>query len=409
MMVKSLVELCLAVCTRNIKDINDMGDIPFSLVRPIIMKIDNPVQLRKIEISSPHFEEETEELWRRFITRDFPVLSERHKFAPKNPRSWHKIYAKYQRLDIDGKRAAEEKLKNAYKEIKKEKDQTLSQVVTYDSRKLPRLPRDVKPQVGQRPKGPRFGTDQSELRFTGGSRTKTNTPKSLLKRAMREAKEISSKNRLNTLAATRVPSRQIVRAPAGMVQEKINNARPLTGIRPPPTRLESSPRNREIEHREEALRKAKEAHLSKGGSYIEDEDLDDLDIEDEDGPVGLEVDYLEAPVNRREPSPKRKRLDSSAAPARGSPFARKMKGSSAVPSISRVHTEAQPKKKPDEPQPTEKSTTMSSTRSVGPASPPLKPAPSSSSVSPGSAPMASRKRKPVGVFMKPKPKVQRRD
>lgn len=372
------------------------------------MKVDNAVQLRNIESNSPRLEMETEELWRRFIARDFPLLSERHKYAPKNPRSWHKIYAKYQRLEVDSKRAAEEKLKNAYKELKKEKDQTLSQVVTYDSRKLPRLPRDVKPQVGQRSKGPRFTPDQSELRFTGGSRTKTNTPKSLLKRAMREAKEISSKNRLNTLAAVRAPSRQVVRAPAGMVQEKINSARPLTGIRPPPTRPQSTPRTREIERREEALRKAKEAQ-PKGGSYIEDEDLEDLDIEDGDGPVSLEVDYLEAPARRREPSPKRRRLDSSAAPAKGSPFARKMKGLATAPTISRVQTEVQPKKKADEPQPRERSATASGTRSVGPAtSPPPKPAPGSSSVSPGSAPMASRKRKPVDVFMKPRTKVQRR-
>lgn len=384
-----------------------MGYIPYSLVRPILIKVDSPGQLRQIEMNSPHLEAETPECWKRLIARDFPVLSERHRFIPSNPKSWHKIYAKYQRLDRDAKRLAEEKLKNAFKEIKKEKDESVSQVINYDSRKLPRLPRDVKPQVGIRPKGKRSGPDLSELRFTGGSRTKTNTPKGLLKRAMREAKEISTRNRLNIpTGALQVKPGQITKAPVGMVQEKVYNARPLAGIRPPSHRHESSAQKREMEDRELRLQKAKDMNSQQGGSYISDDDLDDLEIEGDDGPIGLEVDDLEALSDTQESDNRARPSDPGPSAARGSVFSRKMGGSSAAPSASKVHTKAQANQKPTS---LHKEPATSGVSSLGATSPPTKPMlPGTSPAHPGPGPMLTRKRKPVDIFMKPKPKAPRR-
>ncbi|KAI1354086.1 RNA polymerase II transcription factor SIII subunit A-domain-containing protein [Xylaria sp. FL0043] len=396
-MVKSLVELCTAVCIRNIKDITDIGTIPYAIARPILLKVDSAVQLRQIEVNSPQLAADTTEFWKRLIARDFPVLSRREAFVPKNPKSWHKIYAKYQQMDTEAKRAAKERLQSAYKGIQEEKDRTVSKVVTYDSRKLPRLPRDVRPQVGVRAKSNRAGPDQSELRFTGGSRTKTNTPKSLLKRAMREAKEISTRNRLNTSAgAGYVRPGQIAKAPVGMVQEKVNKARPVTGIRPPSHRLQSSSRQPELEDREARLRKAKEMTSQKGGSHISDEDLDDLDLEGDDGPIGLEVDDLEALTDRHEPSYPAGPSRSGPSSARGSVFARKMGNSSTAPSTSRIRTEAptKPKSARAQNEPTA-------------SSPPPKPAASSSSALPDSGAVLPRKRKAADIFMKPKPKASR--
>ncbi|KAI0817752.1 RNA polymerase II transcription factor SIII subunit A-domain-containing protein [Xylaria sp. FL0064] len=404
-MVKSLVELCTAVCIRNIKDITDIGTIPYAIARPILLKVDSAVQLRQIEVNSPQLAADTAEFWKRLIARDFPVLSRREAFVPKNPKSWHKIYAKYQQMDTEAKRAAKERLQSAYKGIQEEKDRSVSKVVTYDSRKLPRLPRDVRPQVGVRAKSSRAGPDQSELRFTGGSRTKTNTPKSLLKRAMREAKEISTRNRLNTSAgAGYVRPGQIAKAPVGMVQEKVNKARPLTGIRPPSHRRSSSGQP-EREDREARLRKAKEMTSQKGGSYISDEDLDDLDLEGDDGPIGLEVDDLEALTDRHESSYTAGPSRSGPSSARGSVFARKMSSSSTAPSTSRIRTEAPTKPKSAQAQ---NEPTANSSRSLGlSSSPPPKPPASSSSALPDSGAVLPRKRKAADVFMKPKPKVSR--
>ncbi|KAI1280023.1 RNA polymerase II transcription factor SIII subunit A-domain-containing protein [Xylaria sp. FL0933] len=396
-MVKSLVELCTAVCIRNIKDITDIGTIPYAIARPILLKVDSAVQLRQIEVNSPQLAADTAEFWKRLIARDFPVLSRREAFVPKNPKSWHKIYAKYQQMDTEAKRAAKERLQSAYKGIQEEKDRTVSKVVTYDSRKLPRLPRDVRPQVGVRAKSNRAGPDQSELRFTGGSRTKTNTPKSLLKRAMREAKEISTRNRLNTSAgAGYVRPGQIAKAPVGMVQEKVNKARPVTGIRPPSHRLRSISGQPELEDREARLRKAKEMTSQKGGSYISDEDLDDLDLEGDDGPIGLEVDDLETLTDRHEPSSPAGPSRSGPSSTRGSVFARKMGSSSTAPSTSRIRTEA----------PTKPKSARAQNEPIA-SSPPPKPAASSSSALPDSGAVLPRKRKAADVFMKPKPKASR--
>ncbi|KAI1177393.1 RNA polymerase II transcription factor SIII subunit A-domain-containing protein [Nemania sp. FL0916] len=403
-MVKSLVELCTTVCLRHVKDITDVGCIPYTVAKPILTKIDSAAQLRQIEVNSPHLEGETAECWQRLIDREFHVLARRHNYAPSNPKSWHKIYAKYQRMDADAKQAAEEKLKNAYKGITKEKAENVSRVVTYDSRKLPRLPRDVRPQVGTRPKSGRTA-DQSELRWSGGSRTKTNTPKSLLKRAMREAKEISSRNRLNIpTGAAQVRLGQIARAPVGMVQEKIKSARPLIGIRPP-TRIEFKAQNREQDSREARLRKAKGVNSHTGESYISDDDLEDLDIEGDDGHFGLEIDDLEALGDEGGSSSHKGNLQSEGSGSgRGGVSARKAGSSSAVPSTSKMHTEI---KNSRPPQPRKEQPTRS-THTLGPASPPLRPVvPSSSSTSPGSAPMLSRKRKAVDIFMKQKPKIPR--
>ncbi|KAI1811869.1 hypothetical protein GGS20DRAFT_561022 [Poronia punctata] len=407
-MVKSLVELCTAAGIRHIKSITDVGAMNYELARPILAKVDSAVQLRRIELASPHLEDDTGEHWKRLIARNFPVLSTRHNFEPSNPRSWHKIYAKYRRIDTEQKREAEERLTNAFKSIKQERVENSSQVVTYDSRKLPRLPRDVKPQVGVRPKGYRGGPDQSELRFTGGSRTKTNTPKSLLKRALREAKEISARKRLDTEAGPgRVRREQLMRAPQGMVQEKVNEARPLTSIRPPTHRPKLATHGSDLDDKEARLRKAKAPALRQGGKYIADEDLDDFEVDDdESGPVGLDIDDLEASFDEPEPAPKATLAvpSSTAAPRRRSAFARKMGASNPV--VSRVSVESRPT------QPANKATQSrdepdkkAASPSDGPASPP-KPA-ASSQATPALRPMMPRKRKAVDIFMKQKPKVPR--
>ena len=337
------------------------------------------------------------------INRDFPVLAKREAFVPKNPRSWHKIYAKYQHEDAKAKHEAEQALKNAYKGMKEEKDRSASTVMNYDSRILPRLPRDVKSRRGTRGRGG-HAADQSELRFAGGSRTKVNTPKSLLKRVMRESKEISTRNRLNASAGSSIQVRpgQIARAPAGMVQEKVTKARPLTGIRPPMARHQTDPKQREMEDREARLRKAKEMGSQKGGSYISDEDLDDLDIDVDDASGGLDVDDLEAMFEQPEPSHAAKHSRVSPNAARGSSFARKMGSAATAPSVSRVRAETHTKQASAQPQ----KESTSGRRSSGPSSPPPKPA-IGSFASSGSGAMLPRKRKAVDVFMRPKPKASR--
>ncbi|KAI5286176.1 hypothetical protein KEM54_006992 [Ascosphaera aggregata] len=68
----SLLKLATAVCARNVKKIDDVGDAPYFLVRPILMRVENPEHLHQIELKSPHLVEDTSELWLEFIKRDIP-------------------------------------------------------------------------------------------------------------------------------------------------------------------------------------------------------------------------------------------------------------------------------------------------------------------------------------------------
>lgn len=50
--------------------INDVGDAPYNLIRPILRKV-QAEQLLQIERNSPHIEQKSQEVWEYFIRRDF--------------------------------------------------------------------------------------------------------------------------------------------------------------------------------------------------------------------------------------------------------------------------------------------------------------------------------------------------
>ncbi|KAI0391658.1 hypothetical protein F5Y17DRAFT_398081 [Xylariaceae sp. FL0594] len=411
--VKSLMDLCIATCVRNLKSIDDVGSAPYKLIRPILLKVENAYQLHQIERNSPHLIEDTPELWQRLIARDFGPQAERLKLRPSNPRSWYKVYVKHKKINEAEKQAAAERLRNAFNSIEQGKVQ--STVMNYDSRKLPALTREFRAGVDRR-KGPVHGPDLSELRFTGGSRTKVNTPKSLLTRAKREAREYTAKMRLNTIAtAGAVKQGRVLQAPQGMVHEKVNESRAQT-VRPPGS--QSRPfrpaQSRDAINREARLRKAKEPARQKGVTYLSDDDLDDdLDFDDVTSPGGgLDVSALEAMSDDPEPEPKPEpKRTLKAAPTatsssgpRQSAFARKMGGHSAAPTTSRVQVErnstSQCTVKGKE---TVKKPTGSN--ASPPASSSTRPAPRSTVPAPAPATAASiaRNRKPAGSSASPLP------
>ncbi|GES66185.1 putative RNA polymerase II transcription factor SIII subunit A [Aspergillus terreus] len=86
----SLLQLATASATRNVKYLNDIGNIPYSLARPFLLKIESPEKLRTLEIQSPHLIKEDEELWLEFIRRDIPRWEEYE--LPDNPECWYEVY-----------------------------------------------------------------------------------------------------------------------------------------------------------------------------------------------------------------------------------------------------------------------------------------------------------------------------
>ncbi|KAH9908921.1 RNA polymerase II transcription factor SIII subunit A-domain-containing protein [Xylariomycetidae sp. FL2044] len=435
-MVKSLVELCTLACVRNVKDIHDLGAMPYDLARPILMKVEKASQLRELEIASPHLQEEDGEIWQRFIHRDFPVLDKKHMYTPKNPASWHRIYYKYQAMEDEQKREAEERLKAAFAGIKKEKQANVSQVMNYDRRLLPRPPRDGRGLILPGSRSNLFGRpdDTTGLRFTGGSRTNTSSGQSIMRKARREAREITARNRLSTPTG-RLPVQrgQIMRAPAAMVQEHIVSSQPDVPRAPrliPGRSVDPEQRKRE----ERLIKIKKEGDAPKRDvTYLSDDQLDDQPDDElfgeEDDPNyqvgGLSIAMLEevgrsgrsarsdedsepAPVQQAKPAP---------LPQSGGILSRKPPTMNArVPSkITRVATTVGAS--PSSATPTPKTAASSASPPPRPASSgggsskfsPPPPHSESTGTPPGSQPQQQlpRKRKAVDIFMKPKPKGPR--
>jgi elongin-A len=404
-------------------DITDVGGTPYSLLRPILMRLDSPKHLRLLEEASPHLREDDAECWVRFINRDFSALAREHRFEPRDPTKWHRIYNKYEKLDAEQKRAGMEKLKLAMAGIKQEKESHTSTVVNFDRRKLPRPPTDVKTHGRKEAVGRRGVTnDHGELRFTGGSRTKVNNAQSIMRKARREAKEISARNRLNTPSgALLVRDNQIKRAPQGMVNAKIIKNLPDRKVHPPTTMrrtVEDSEIQRRLKEREDRLRKLKKTGTV---NIVSDSDLDeDDDYDDNHG--DLEDDYDE-PVRARggghlnatdledmfgeedEEPPKHSRMGyRPLKPTRSGILAGSKRPSSAIKRVtSSTTTSSGP------PRPMAKGSPQSSPP-LGPSSPPLKHSTSASRLGPGSPdlkPLPPKRKLPSGtssVFMAKKPR-----
>lgn len=202
--------------------LTDVGDFEYWKIRPVLLRVTSPEQLHEIEEVSPQIRGEDAELWRAFIARDIPDWS-RKNYVPKNPLKWYEVYRKYikeqnQEIDLDKAR-----LIQAMQGLKKEKEAHLTEKVK-DTSRLPKLPKDPGMMannggvpIGARKKG--FARPTSVLSFASGSKTKITSPAALLIRARREAKEISSRNRLSQPTDQLKSRTRILQAPQGMVNE----------------------------------------------------------------------------------------------------------------------------------------------------------------------------------------------
>ncbi|KOS45167.1 hypothetical protein ACN38_g3899 [Penicillium nordicum] len=107
----SLLHLATATAIRFVKDLDDLGAMPYSLARPILLNIHNPEKLHAMELTSPHLALKDEELWLELIKRDIPEW-EKYQL-PEHTNNWYGVYCdlrdQVQRaLDADA-----EKLKTA--------------------------------------------------------------------------------------------------------------------------------------------------------------------------------------------------------------------------------------------------------------------------------------------------------
>lgn len=279
----SLVDICIRKCIRHVSLIHDLGDLPLHLAKPILRKIDRADQLREVELNSPQFAEETPEVWKKLIARDFPLWHKKN-YVPKNPRSWYRVYAKYKKENDAELAAAQDKLKSAFSALKADKDARTTGSI--DTKDLPRLPKDGRA-IGGR--GPGRGLPD-HLTWGGGSRTKLTDGQSFLKKARREAREIAYRRQLATPSGKlKVPEGQIKKAPEAMVQQyRVQNQQELR-IRAPRKQKSEAQLAEEAERRDREARLLKIKNLSgaRPAQIVSDSEDDDNDGEDGNGYRGL--------------------------------------------------------------------------------------------------------------------------
>ncbi|KHN79957.1 Transcription elongation factor B polypeptide 3 [Toxocara canis] len=69
--VPSLATLCIRVLCSNIDAIEEVGDTPYYLLKPVLERC-SPEQLCFIERRNPHLMEDSDELWEKVVNRTFP-------------------------------------------------------------------------------------------------------------------------------------------------------------------------------------------------------------------------------------------------------------------------------------------------------------------------------------------------
>ncbi|KAK3717991.1 hypothetical protein LTR37_005417 [Vermiconidia calcicola] len=116
-------------CAKNINSLQDVGDMEYALVRPILKRITNPVQLRAIETASPHIADHDSELWKGFIARDIPAWEDKI-MEPKNPRSWCKVYRMLVREEEKAKKAQEENLRATLTGLDQKRESSQANITT---------------------------------------------------------------------------------------------------------------------------------------------------------------------------------------------------------------------------------------------------------------------------------------
>ncbi|KAI9673918.1 MAG: hypothetical protein M1817_002124 [Caeruleum heppii] len=264
----SLHQLARRSCIKNIKLIRDVGEIPYERIRHVLLKVENPEQLREIELASPQIVGEDHEIWRAMIKRDIPQWwTKPHE--PKNPKNWYKVYKKLYKDNEAQVERDMEKLKAAMDDYSAQKAKNTSKLV--DMASLPDLRKHTR--VGARPTraaattSTRTAGNSALLTFNSGSKTKN-----VMQKVRREAREMSlfsaAKSALSKPThQLHSNASQVKAAPKGLVDDHKKPATPLDSSRqqptapvilPPSKKLTAKSRTTPVTDRDDKERRLKE-------------------------------------------------------------------------------------------------------------------------------------------------------
>jgi hypothetical protein len=83
--VRKLFTLCIDVLIEHIDVIEEVGAIPFDVLRPVLEKC-SAQQLKRLEFYNQHFIEDDDELWQKICRKDF------REALPRKGQSWRDLY-----------------------------------------------------------------------------------------------------------------------------------------------------------------------------------------------------------------------------------------------------------------------------------------------------------------------------
>ena len=128
MPVLSLFELARQRLIKNIDLLNDIGDIPFTFLEPVLRNIQNPDQLQELEENCTQIQGETGDIWLRFIKRDIPEWDKK-PHQPRDPRNWSKVYRKLKRDAEKEKLEQQDALKQQMRALQQDRAQNKTLIV----------------------------------------------------------------------------------------------------------------------------------------------------------------------------------------------------------------------------------------------------------------------------------------
>ncbi|KAL9062192.1 MAG: hypothetical protein Q9157_009140 [Trypethelium eluteriae] len=158
MPASSLLDMSRRLCVKNISHLDDVGDTPYPLIRPILLKLENPDQLRNIEKNSPQIRTHTGEVWFHLIKSDIPGWEKRTRDF-KEPTNWRKVYYKLQDDVAEERKESEKKLQEALTKHRDAKEESKSTFI----------PKALDPgKTGRATNLVRWDGDRSNLAFQDG-------------------------------------------------------------------------------------------------------------------------------------------------------------------------------------------------------------------------------------------------
>ncbi|PUU76575.1 RNA polymerase II transcription factor SIII subunit A-domain-containing protein [Tuber borchii] len=188
--VKSLYLLVKNVLIKHVDSIEDIGDLDYTLVRPVLLKITSPVQLKKLEANCPQIRGEDSEIWKILIGKHFGQDA-LHKMELQGPKNWRKAYDKLQKAADEAAAAATETLRAQMTKMSSAKQQSRAKILT----STVGLPSTGRPRSFGGGGG--WGGTGNSWTVKAGSKTKN-----IIDKARREAKELSVfRGRNSVLAA----------------------------------------------------------------------------------------------------------------------------------------------------------------------------------------------------------------